>query len=264
MDEYTFFPKIRAAGLTDIGKSRPVNQDLVFCSTEPVGVLPNLFVVADGMGGHKAGDLASSEAVRSFVDYIEDHSTEADDIVVLMKTSLALANRYVYYLSKESDDYQGMGTTFVAATIVGHKLYCINVGDSRLYTVNRPGERPMTLERVTEDHSIVEMLLKEGIINEEQARNHPQKNMVTRAVGIDEKVEIDDFCVDTTDLTKVLICSDGLTNMVTDIAILNILTSGRSVEETAAVLIDRANENGGRDNISAVVIDLNGEDMSNA
>ncbi len=256
--------RIKASALTDKGVVRSMNQDQVFSTTEPVGILPNLFIVADGMGGHKAGDLASLEAVRFFVRDIREHSTQADDVVLLMKTTLERTNKYVYYMAQESPDYRGMGTTFVAATIIGRKLYCLNVGDSRLYVVNRAGVSPVKLTKVTEDHSIVEMLVKRGMITEEEARNHPQKNMITRAIGIDERVEIDDFAVDTADLTQIMLCSDGLTNMVEDREILGLLTSGRKTDEKCRDLVDTANANGGKDNVSVIVIDIAGEDMSNA
>ena len=228
---------------------------------EPVGLLPNLFIVADGMGGHKAGDLASTEAVRCFIKCIKERSREAEDIVDLMRLALEEANRYVYYLSKESEDYQGMGTTFVAATFCGNSLYCINVGDSRLYKLNRAGEHPMSLKKVTVDHSIVEMMIKEGMITEEEARVHPQKNMITRAIGIEETVEIDDFRLDVDSLVRVLLCSDGLSGMLTDLDILNIVSGKKDVEETAERLVEKANENGGRDNISVIVIDFTGEEV---
>ncbi len=244
-----------------MGLVRKINQDTVFCSLEPVGLLPNLFIVADGMGGHKAGDLASTEAVRCFIKCIKERSREAEDIVDLMRLALEEANRYVYYLSKESEDYQGMGTTFVAATFCGNSLYCINVGDSRLYKLNRAGEHPMSLKKVTVDHSIVEMMIKEGMITEEEARVHPQKNMITRAIGIEETVEIDDFRLDVDSLVRVLLCSDGLSGMLTDLDILNIVSGKKDVEETAERLVEKANENGGRDNISVIVIDFTGEEV---
>ena len=244
-----------------MGLVRKINQDTVFCSLEPVGLLPNLFIVADGMGGHKAGDLASTEAVRCFIKCIKERSREAEDIVDLMRLALEEANRYVYYLSKESEDYQGMGTTFVAATFCGNSLYCINVGDSRLYKLNRAGEHPMSLKKVTVDHSIVEMMIKEGMITEEEARVHPQKNMITRAIGIEETVEIDDFRLDVDSLVRVLLCSDGLSGMLTDLDILNIVSGKKNVEETAERLVEKANENGGRDNISVIVIDFTGEEV---
>ena len=258
------FKTIAAAGRCETGIVRPMNQDQIFCSLEPVGYLPNLFVVADGMGGHKAGDLASSEALRYFKEYIEDHSREEDDIILLMKTALQMANRYIYYLSEESPDYAGMGPTFVACTICGNYLYCINVGDSRMYRLKQSEETPLTLERVTVDHSVVEMLVRGGLITEEEARVHPQKNMITRAIGIDETVEIDDYCIETTDLKRVMLCSDGLSNMLPDLEILKELSSKSSVEETADRLVEKANEADGKDNISVVVIDLTGEEESDA
>ncbi len=244
-----------------MGLVRKINQDTVFCSLEPVGLLPNLFIVADGMGGHKAGDLASTEAVRCFIKCIKERSREAEDIVDLMRLALEEANRCVYYMAKGSEDYQGMGTTFVAATFCGNSLYCINVGDSRLYKLNRAGEHPMSLKKVTVDHSIVEMMIKEGMITEEEARVHPQKNMITRAIGIEETVEIDDFRLDVDSLVRVLLCSDGLSGMLTDLDILNIVSGKKDVEETAERLVEKANENGGRDNISVIVIDFTGEEV---
>ena len=255
---------VTAASRCDVGRVRKINQDTVFCSLEPVGLLPNLFIVADGMGGHKAGDLASTEAVRCFIKCIKERSREAEDIVDLMRLALEEANRYVYYLSKESEDYQGMGTTFVAATFCGNSLYCINVGDSRLYKLNRAGEHPMSLKKVTVDHSIVEMMIKEGMITEEEARVHPQKNMITRAIGIEETVEIDDFRLDVDRLVRVLLCSDGLSGMLTDLDILNIVSGKKDVEETAERLVEKANEHGGRDNISVIVIDFTGEEVEHA
>ncbi len=255
---------LKAAARCETGIVRPMNQDQVFCSLKPVGFLPNLFVVADGMGGHKAGDLASSEALRYFREYIEDHSSEEDDIILLMKTALQMANRYIYYLSEESPDYAGMGTTFVAATVCGDYLYCINVGDSRMYRLKQSQETPLTLDRVTVDHSVVEMLLRGGVITEEEARIHPQKNMITRAIGIDETVEIDDYCIETDGLKRVLLCSDGLSNMVPDLDILKELSAPKSVSDTADRLVEMANEAGGKDNISVVVIDFTGEEELNA
>ena len=252
---------VTAASRCDVGRVRKINQDTVFCSLEPVGLLPNLFIVADGMGGHKAGDLASTEAVRCFIKCIKERSREAEDIVDLMHLALEEANRYVYYLSKESEDYQGMGTTFVAATFCGNSLYCINVGDSRMYKLNRAGDHPMSLKKVTVDHSIVEMMIKEGMITEEEARVHPQKNMITRAIGIEETVEIDDFRLDVDRLVRVLLCSDGLSGMLTDLDILNIVSGKNDVEDTAARLVEKANEHGGRDNISVIVIDFTGEEV---
>lgn len=264
MEEAIKSKRVAAAARCDVGRMRKMNQDTVFCCVEPVGFLPNLFIVADGMGGHKAGDLASTEAVRCFVQYIKEHALAADDIFDLMHMALEEANRSVYRLSKESEDYQGMGTTFVAATVCGNILYCINVGDSRLYQLNRAGQRPMSLEKVTEDHSIVEMLLKQGMITEEEARVHPQKNMITRAVGIEEIVEIDDFRVEVSDIIRVLLCSDGLSNMLTDLEILNMLSEKGTVEEAAEHLMQKANDNGGKDNISVIVIEFAGEEGDNA
>lgn len=269
MSESKIVERIYAAGLTDKGSVRSMNQDFVYVSMEPVGVLPNLFIVADGMGGHKAGDLASKEAVRFFVGDVKEHSQNAASIIDLMKTALERTNRYIFYMSEESEDFRGMGTTFVVCTIVGYTMYCLNVGDSRLYTVSRAGEdkngvSPVLLRQVTEDHSLVEMMLRMGVIDEEMAKNHPNKNVITRAIGIDEMVEIDVFTEDVHNLKSILLCSDGLTNMVSDPALLQILTNGDTTENRCGELIHRANDNGGKDNISAVLIDLREEEKGNA
>lgn len=250
---------LSAASRCDIGLMRAMNQDRVYASTEPVGLLPNLFIVADGMGGHKAGDLASTEATRYFIEYIEAHSGESSNILELMKAALSMANRFVYYLSKKSPDYEGMGTTFVAATVCGDMLYCINVGDSRLYEICEAGTHPMTLRQVTDDHSVVNMLMKEGVITAEEAKVHTSRNMVTRAIGIDETVEIDEFTLDLSSIHRLLLCSDGLTNMLEDIEILSEITAKEDIEDVADTLVRSANEKGGRDNISVIVIDLSGE-----
>jgi len=249
-----------AAGRCDVGRVRAMNQDQIYCSVEPVGKLPNLFVVADGMGGHKAGDLASAEALRYFIEYIEDHSDQDQSVPRLMHNALEMANRYVYYLSKESMDYRGMGTTFVAACVSGETLYCVNVGDSRLYVLTQADEAGnCELVQVTEDHSVVEMLVRQGLITEEEARVHPKKNMITRAIGIDESVEIDDFELGVMGIQKGLLCSDGLSNMLTNQEIKGILSENLSADEAARKLIEEANAHGGKDNISAVVLDFSGE-----
>ena len=247
---------VTAASRCDVGRVRKINQDTVFCSLEPVGLLPNLFIVADGMGGHKAGDLASTETVRCFVKCIEERSKEAEDIVDLMRLALEEANRYVYYLSQESEDYQGMGTTFVAVTFCGNSLYCINVGDSRLYKLNRAGEQPMSLKKVTEDHSVVEMMIKEGLITEEEARVHPQKNMITRAVGIEETVQIDDFRLDVDNLVRVLLCSDGLVNTVSDQEILFEVAHGQDKEKCCQRLLEIAKKRGAPDNVTSILLSI--------
>ncbi len=256
---------IHAAALTDVGAVRQINQDFVFMSMDPVGMLPNLFIVADGMGGHAAGDLASVEAVRFFVNDVKEHSENADNVIDLMRIALERTNRYIYYIADESRELKGMGTTFVACTIIGSTAYCMNVGDSRLYKITKAktGNQPVTMRQITEDHSLVEMMRRQGLITDEEAKKHPNKNMITRAIGIDEDVEIDFFEEDITDLSGILLCSDGLTNMVSDAAILQILTDGKTTEEKCRELITRANNNGGRDNISVVVIDLK-EEQGNA
>ena len=245
-----------AASRCDVGLVRKINQDTVFCSLEPVGLLPNLFIVADGMGGHKAGDLASTEAVRCFIKCIKERSREAEDIVDLMRLALEEANRYVYYLSKESEDYQGMGTTFVAATFCGNSLYCINVGDSRLYKLNRAGEHPMSLKKVTVDHSIVEMMIKEGMITEEEARVHPNRNVITRALGPEKSEECDSYVCVLKQGEYLLLCTDGLINTVSDQEILYEVIHNGDEESCLDRMLAISKSRGAADNVTAVLLKL--------
>ena len=250
-----------AAAKCDVGKLRKTNQDSVYWSMEPVGDLPNLFIVADGMGGHLAGEHASSEAVQFFVQEVAEKSFKEDSIVKLLREGVESANRYVYKLSKQSSAWTGMGTTFVAAVIKEDTLFCVNVGDSRLYLVLVDGQGGLGLKKLTIDHSVVEELVQKGEITAEEARVHPQKNVITRAVGIEEQVSVDAFEIPLTGILRVLLCSDGLSNMVEDTELLHLLGTAvpagqDEIESLAEQLIGRANDNGGYDNISVILIDL--------
>lgn len=251
---------LTAAARCDIGQTRAKNEDQVLCLLDPIGVLPNLFIVADGMGGHQAGDLASSEAVNYFREFIEEHSADSNDMILLLRTAAEMTNRYIYFLSKESPDYTGMGTTLVAATVLGERVFCVNVGDSRLYRFGRDSEQTQPyLTQVTRDHSVVGLLLESGAITEEEARIHPQKNMITRAIGIDETVEPDDFTIGLEGVSRLMMCSDGLSNMLSRSELTKELSAGKDPARTADDLVRLANEAGGKDNISVIVIDLEKE-----
>lgn len=238
---------LKTFSITDIGKKRKVNQDYVYTSEKPIGNLPNLFVVADGMGGHNAGDFASRLTVETLIAEIGT-SFEKNPVKILGK-AIEIANDVIRKKASEVPDMEGMGTTLVAATCLGRYLHVANVGDSRLYVVGKE------IRQITRDHSLVEEMVRIGTITHAEARNHPDKNIITRAIGAAAEVEPDFFTVELEEGDVVLMCSDGLTNMLEDEEIRMILNSGRDIVEQAQALVDAANVNGGRDNISVVLIE---------
>lgn len=239
---------MRAYGMTDIGQNRTVNQDYIYCSPNPVGNLPNLFIVADGMGGHKAGDLASSYAVETFLKAVKLVKTGSP--ITVIGEAVQEINREVYAKSKTSPDYEGMGTTFVVAVVSGRALYVANVGDSRLYVIGD------SIRQITRDHSLVEEMVSMGEIDKKDAQNHAKKNIITRAIGVSEKVMADFFEVELSEKEAVLLCSDGLTNMIEEADIFHIVNRKKeNTKEKVFQLIELANKNGGRDNISAILIE---------
>jgi len=238
---------IKTFSVTDIGKRRKVNQDYVYTSENSIGNLPNMFIVADGMGGHNAGDYASKATVEIMVEEIGQ--SKETDAVVILKNAIQTANTRIRTKASENPDFEGMGTTVVAATFEGNLLRVANVGDSRLYIVDEG------IRQITRDHSLVEEMVRMGGLGREEARNHPDKNIITRAIGAGDTVEPDFFTVEVKEGDMVLMCSDGLTNMLEDEEIRMILSGARDIVEKAYRLVEAANENGGRDNISVVLIE---------
>ena len=233
---------------TDIGIKRTMNQDSLYCSENPVGSFQNLFIVADGMGGHKAGDYASKLCIEQMVSSISDSKSKTP--VTVLEEAVTRANKAVYEASQEKQEYEGMGTTMVAGTLLGNTLYVANIGDSRLYLLR--GQ----LKQITKDHSLVEEMVKIGNITESEARIHPQKNIITRALGIDEAVEADFFEIQVQADDIILLCSDGLTNMVEDEEMEYTIRHSATLEEAGNALVRKANENGGNDNITAVLVEV--------
>lgn len=239
---------IKTFSVTNIGRKRKLNQDYVYTSEKAVGHLPNLFIVADGMGGHKAGDYASKLAVSTMVEEIAGSEERKPEN--LLRKAIETANTVVKRSAEKSLELEGMGTTVVAATFDDRTLSVANVGDSRLYVVGSRGIR-----QITRDHSWVEEMVRRGGLGREEARNHPDKNIITRAVGAEDFVKIDFFGVELEEGDMILMCTDGLTNMLDDEEIRMILDGARDIVEKAEELVRRANENGGKDNISVVVIE---------
>lgn len=239
---------MRTYSITDTGKKRSSNQDFVYASDQPVGNLSNLLIVADGMGGHNAGDIASRCTVESMVDYIE--KAEEKRPIPLLSMAIHQANDLVVEKAKSDPALEGMGTTVVAATIKDGYLYIANVGDSRLYLIDQD------IEQITRDHSLVEEMIRVGELQRKDAKSHPDRNVITRAVGVHNMVKIDFFDVKLEEGDQILLCSDGLTNMVEDQAILRIIKESESLKEAASRLVNEANNNGGKDNISVVLAEF--------
>lgn len=235
-----------AFSLSDVGKTRQMNQDCVDISLTPVGNLPNLLLLADGMGGHKAGDYASKYTIDVMKQEV-NVSPETDPVHIFAE-AIEYANAHLYEKSMKDVNFQGMGTTLVAATCIEHKLTVANIGDSRLYLI-----RHNKMVQVTKDHSYVAELMQKGELDKESAKHHPKKNYITRAVGAFERAKADYFYAEVKQGDTILICSDGLTNMLSDEEILRIIYQEKDLEDTCQKLIQAANEKGGYDNISVIV-----------
>ncbi|MDD2980598.1 MAG: Stp1/IreP family PP2C-type Ser/Thr phosphatase [Hespellia sp.] len=238
---------MKTFSMTDVGKVRKINQDYVFTTDKPLGYFPNLFVVADGMGGHKAGDFASKFTVQVLERELKN--SQEDDIERSMLSAIKTANGELIAKAAEDEHLAGMGTTIVVATVIDHMIYFANVGDSRLYLINRG------ITQLTKDHSLVEEMVRLGGIKPEEAKHHPDKNIITRAIGAKENVEIDFFEHRLKKDDIILMCTDGLTNMVEDEEIFHLVQGGRDIVESTQMLIEAAKENGGTDNIGVVMIE---------
>ena len=234
--------------MTDVGRTRVVNQDYVFSCLEPVGNLPNLFIVADGMGGHQAGDFASSYSVKKFLESVSLSLQKNPHKI--FEDAIRYANRELIEKAKANPELKGMGTTLVALTIIGDKAYVANVGDSRLYCMEE------VLTQITVDHSLVQEMIRIGELTKEDARLHPDKNIITRAVGAGRDINADFFEFSLTEKSILLMCSDGLSNMVEDEQLAILLKSAKTPEKVGKKLIDTANQNGGKDNIAVIVINV--------
>lgn len=237
---------LKTFSITDIGQKRKQNQDYVFTSEIPVGPLKNLFIVADGMGGHNAGDYASKYAIATIVEEVEKSK---DTTVAALENAIQKANAHIRTKSRENEELSGMGTTVVAATIEDDMMCVANVGDSRLYVINKE------IKQITVDHSLVEEMVRMGGIGRDQARVHQDKNIITRAIGAEDEIKIDFFPVKLKKGDLILLCSDGLTNMIEDEEIRMLLLSRKDIAGKAEALVAAANQNGGKDNITVILIE---------
>lgn len=239
---------MKTFSLTDVGRVRESNQDYVYTSESPVGNLPNLFIVADGMGGHNAGDFASKYTVEQIVAYIQKAPMTSP--VDLIRGAVTKANASLMAMAKSDTSLSGMGTTVVIATIAGDCMYVANVGDSRLYLLRDE------LCQITRDHSLVQEMVRMGEMDADEAKFHPDKNIITRAVGAFEELQIDFFEEHVQPGDVILMCTDGLSNMVDDMDIRQIIQTGRDVVEKVQHLVETANRGGGKDNITVAIIEI--------
>ncbi|MGI8805558.1 MAG: Stp1/IreP family PP2C-type Ser/Thr phosphatase, partial [Thermoleophilaceae bacterium] len=228
------------AGLTDVGRQRSSNEDS-FLESAPV------FCVADGMGGARAGEVASRIAVET----LADGDAAAGEAEARLADTARAANRRIYELAQEDDSRAGMGTTFTAVLVDGGDVVTGHVGDSRLYRL-----RDDALERLTRDHSLVEELVRRGELDPKEAESHPQRSIITRALGPEPEVEVETFTCPARAGDVYLVCSDGLTSMVSEERLRDLLRADGSLEEAAHRLVEAANDAGGKDNITVVLFRL--------
>ena len=228
------------ASKTDVGRQRHTNEDNYYDE-------PPLFAVADGMGGAQAGEVASEMAISEFVAERDNEAPAEEQLEQIAKA----ANRKIWDTAQSDSRHAGMGTTLTAAMLDGQSVAVGHVGDSRLYLY-----RDGSIERMTRDHSLVEEFVRQGKLTPEQAEKHPQRSVITRALGPESEVEVDTFRIPARSDDVYLLCSDGLSGMVGDENLASIVGAGGSLDTVATSLIDAANDNGGRDNITAVLFRL--------
>ena len=234
---------------TDVGKRRNTNQDFAATYVNKANV--TLALLADGMGGHRAGDVASRQAVSEIgTAWEQTELTDSEKTAQWLIQKIQAESQVIFQKGQEQEELSGMGTTIIAVALLGDQFTIANVGDSRAYLL-----RNQVLTQITEDHSLVNELVKSGQITAEMALNHPRKNVLTRSIGMPSEVEVDVAIHFIADGDYLLLCSDGLTNMVSDEEIT------ATIQETPVLqsLIDQANERGGVDNITVLLIKVGGE-----
>ena len=239
-------------GLTDIGMQRKENQDRIYVPKD--SDILGLFIVADGMGGANAGGVASSMAVEyskeSILDGFEDAKNDRTLIEELIKKSIVNANKYIYEKSLLNPEYSGMGTTVIVAVTYKNKVFIGHVGDSRIYRI-----RKHIIRQLTKDHSYVQTLVQSGVITKDEAENHPQKNVLTKVLGCEKDIVPDVMVKGFLKEDILLMCTDGLTNMIRIREIYDMITLNKNnLNDTCTKLIKQAKKNGGYDNISVILI----------
>ena len=241
---------IKAYAKSDVGKQREINEDSYYITQDPLSKI-QLFILADGMGGCNAGEIASKQAILSAKSYIENNFEETpkdkDSLIQLVASSIEYANMVVYEKSIADKNYEGMGTTLEVCLIYNNRAYIGHIGDSRIYRIRKD-----FIRKLTQDHSYVQKLVQDGTITVEEAEHHPKKNMLMKALGVNAFVEPDVMVKGFQKEDIIIICSDGLTNMVEIDDIYK--TVKRNFEIATKELVEMANNNGGIDNITIITI----------
>lgn len=232
---------------TDRGLKRQLNEDNCNVLIGYSGV-PACFVIADGMGGHNCGEVASKKAVDLACTHLLEANWETEDIPGLLRNTISSVNNELYNFSLLDEATKGMGTTLIVSVLKNRILFIGHVGDSRVYII-----RGNSIKKVTCDHSFIEELVKNGTITKDEAVNHPKRNMITRAVGYELALQVDTYEIDVIENDQVLLCTDGLTNMLTEDEIMDIITRTEDPQFTCDTLIQTANTNGGEDNITVII-----------
>ena len=242
-------------GKTHLGVVRQNNEDSILVSNDSIGSLENLYIISDGMGGHNAGEVASGKAIEFFIEHVKAHEEEVteDNLEELMRKAVEYANGSVYSISCEDESMSGMGATFTAMSFRGGKCYIAHLGDSRAYVA-----KSTEICQLTDDHTYVNDLVRASIISNEQARTHHLRNVITRALGSEIDCQVDTCVYLVQEGDSFLLCSDGLSTMLEDETIAEIVTGGGNNEDITDKLIDLANEKGGHDNISVIMIGKGG------
>ncbi|WP_019138196.1 Stp1/IreP family PP2C-type Ser/Thr phosphatase [Peptoniphilus timonensis] len=235
---------MKVVSATNVGNYRKNNEDSYFLNESK-----NLYILADGMGGHLAGERASKMATEIIgSDFEGEREVKSiDDAIEILSSSIRDANKKIYESSQENEDYRGMGTTLSAGLILDNVLIYSNIGDSRIYKINKD------MEQITKDDSFVNYLIEIGEITEEEAKNHPKKNVLTKAMGTTPDIEVIVNTLNIEEKDIFLFCSDGLTNMVSDEDIFKIVKEN-SPEDARDKLLDLALKNGGMDNITFILV----------
>ncbi|MDQ2087156.1 Stp1/IreP family PP2C-type Ser/Thr phosphatase [Herbivorax sp. ANBcel31] len=242
---------VRFAAVSDKGRVRELNEDSYRVITGH-DKIPDAFIIADGMGGHSSGDVASNMAVEFAKEYILNNPeifSSDENTLNGIKILMEEANRAIYEKASHSEENSGMGTTFIVTVVLNNKIYIGHVGDSRVYLI-----RNNSIKRLTMDHSYIEELIKNGSITREEAQNHPKKNIITRALGCNANILVDTLnsSIDENDIF--VLCTDGLTNMLSDDEIMKIILENDNPSYSCNELVRLANEKGGDDNITVVIL----------
>ena len=232
--------------MSDIGNLRTVNEDyLDYYTCDDY----KLYVVADGMGGHNAGDIASKICVNKIIEYIKKKYNKEERIEDMLMNAVKYANNVIYFKSLENKKYKGMGTTVTFAFVCNRKIYVVNVGDSCFFTIKNN-----YISKITKDHSLIQELIDDGVLSKQEAKEHPNKNVITRSIGIEKNVDADLFLLDEDDETFYLLCTDGL---LRDIDYNEIVThfnkDTKNLHNVCKELITLTKERGGRDNVSLII-----------